>query len=242
MRLGSWGCPGDEVLAAYVDGALDDTAKNRTESHLADCASCRSVIGDVVTMRRSESVALPLGLEQRAIALTSPERHAGRRLLIPLTVGGVVALAFAVFLLRTPKTEISPISPSTVPSAGTNSPVVAKSEPPSISAPDSSNMVRKGIAFEPVPELIFPREGGVLKPSELNLRWKFVPRARYYEVHLVDSEGEPLWQGESQTAGIYVPGTVTLKDGAYFVWIAAHTEDGRVQKSSPVRFVVNSSR
>ena len=241
MKIG-WRCPGDEVLAAYMDGALDDTAKNKTESHLADCASCRSLIGDVVAMRRSQATLLPFGLEQRAIALTSPQRREGRRILIPLTVGSVIALALAVVLLRTPKKEISPISPSIVSPVGTNAPVVAKSEPPSISAPDSSNMVRKGTAFEPVPELILPREGGVLKPSELNLRWKFVPRALYYEIHLVDSEGEPVWQGESEATTTRIPISVAVKDGVYFVWIAANSKDGRVQKSPPVRFAVNSSR
>lgn len=242
MKLGSWGCPGEEVLAAYMDGVLDDRAKNKTESHLANCASCRSLISDVVAMRRTELVGPPLGLEQRAIALTSPQRRTGRRILIPLTVGSVAALAFAAVLLRTPKKEISTILPSTVSSVGANTPVVAKSEPPSISAPNSSNLVRKGTAFEPVPDLIFPKEGGVLKSRELNLRWKLVPRALYYEIHLVDSEGEPVWQGESQTANATVPVTAAVKDGAYFVWIEARTQDGQVQKSSPVRFLVSSSR
>jgi len=52
-RWRKWGCkcPSDNVLAGYIDGALDDAVRSRTESHLADCAECRALIGDVVTMQ-----------------------------------------------------------------------------------------------------------------------------------------------------------------------------------------------
>ena len=237
MKLWGWGCPGDDALAAYLDGTLDPAAKSEAELHLANCTACCSLIAEVVAMRRSEPTPLPFGLEQRAIAITSPQRNAGRRVLIPVTTALVIALSFTAIVLRTAKKEISTAPTSKV------SPVVAKSEPPpSLSVPATSNIVRQSASSDLVPGLIFPQENSVIKPGEFLMKWKAVPRARYYEVHLVDAEGEPVWQGESQTASTSVPGTVTLKVGAYFVWIAAHTEDGRVQKSSPVRFVVNSSR
>lgn len=237
MKLWNWGCPGDDVLAAYLDGTLDPAAKSKAELHLAKCAACCSLIADVVAMRRSQPTPLPLGLEQRAIALTSPKRNAGRRVLIPVTATLVIALSLTAIVLRTAKKEISTVPTSAGPT------VVAKSEPPpSLSAPPTSNIVRQSGPFDPVPDLLFPQENAVLKSGALVMKWKVVSRALYYEVHLVDVEGEPVWQGESQVASARIPFTVTLKDGAYFVWIAAHTEDGRVQKSSPVRFVVNSSR
>jgi hypothetical protein len=237
MKLWSRGCPDVDVLATYLDGNLDPEAKNKTELHLANCAACCSLVADVVAMWRSQPTPLPLGLEQRAIAITSPQRNAGRRLLIPVTAALVIALSLGAILLRTSKEEISAVPTSNV------SPVVAKSEPPpSLSAPATSDTVRQSAPSDPVPGLIFPRENAVIKAGELFMKWKAVPRASYYEVHLVDADGEPLWLGESQITGTRVPDTVALKDGAYFVWIAAHTEDGRVQKSSPVWFVVNSSR
>ena len=237
MKLWSWGCPGDDVLAAYLDGTLDLAAKSKAELHLANCATCCSLIADVVAMRRSQPTQLPFGLEQRAIAVTSPKRNARHRVLIPVTTALVIALSLAAILLRTGKKELSTVLTSKVP------PVVARSEPPrTLSVPATSNVMRQSAPSDPVPGLIFPQENAVIKPSELFMKWKAVPRAVYYEVHLVDAEGEPVWQGESQVASTRVPGTVTLKDGAYFIWIAAHTEDGRVQKSSPARFVVNSSR
>jgi len=237
MKLWSWGCPGDDVLAAYLDGTLDPAAKNKAELHLANCAACCSLIADVAAMRRSQPRPLPFGLEQRAVAVTSPRRNAGRRVLIPVTTALVIALSLAAMLLMTAKKEISTIPTSKV------APIVARTEPPpSLSVPATSNIVRQSGPSDPIPGLIFPQENAVIKPGELFMKWKAVPRARYYEVHLVDAEGEPLWQGESQAASTGVPGTVMLKDGAYFVWIAAYIEDGRVQKSSPVRFVVNSSR
>jgi anti-sigma factor RsiW len=41
-----------EELAGYVRGRLDSAGHARVERHLADCASCRSEVGDVVHLSR----------------------------------------------------------------------------------------------------------------------------------------------------------------------------------------------
>lgn len=231
-----WGlkCPSNDILAGYVDGGLDKAARRRTESHLADCAACRSLIGDVVTMRRLEATPLPLGLKQRAIASTAPSRTVPRWVLIPATAAGLTVVLIVVVLIRGPRNEISLISRSPV------APVVAKSETPTAPGGASPNIVRKSAPSESLPALIFPGDGRVVRPSELILKWKVVPHARYYEIHVVTPEGDPVWQSDSEGTDAKLSPGITLKDGTYFVWITAHLDDGRVEKSTPVRFVVNA--
>lgn len=233
-RRWRWKCPSDDVLAGYIDGALDEAVRRRTESHLADCAECRSLIGDVVTLRRREPTPLPLGLEQRAIASHAPNRRRRSWILIPATVAGITFASIAGFLLRGPRNEIGPVSAPPV------AQVMAKSEPASMPGQANSDVVRKSSSPELLPRLISPREGRVIRPSELILKWKLVPQAKYYEIHVVTAEGDPVWQSESEKTDIKLSPDVTWKEGTYFVWIAAYLEGGRVQKSAPVRFVVNA--
>jgi len=229
-------CPSPEILAAYIDGALDDAARCHTESHLADCAGCRSLIADVVTMQRLEATALPLGLKQRAIASTAPSRTVRRWLLIPVTAAGVTFVVIASFLLRGPRNEIGPISRSPV------APVVAKSETPLPPGQAAPNIVRRGAPLESLPTLISPRDGSVTGLNKLVLKWKPVARARYYEINVVTSEGDPVWQGQSNKTNANLSSSAVLKAGTYFVWITAYLPDGRLQKSAPVSFVVNAGQ
>jgi len=231
-----WGlkCPGNHILAGYLDGGLDEAATRRTESHLADCAACRGLVGDVVTMQRLEATPLPPGLKRRAIASTAPSRTVPRWVLIPATAAGLTVALTVVVLIRGPRNEISLISRSPV------APLVAKSETPTAPGGAAPNIVRKSAPSESLPALIFPGDGRVVRPSELILKWKVVPHARYYEIHVVTSEGDPVWQSDSERTDAKLPPDITLKDGTYFVWITAYLDDGRVQKSTPVRFVVNA--
>jgi len=234
MKRWIWGCPDEDLLAAYVDGTVQNATRQRTESHLAACAACRSLIADVVTMQRFEATPPPLGLEQRVIAITSADRRRERWVLVPLTAASLLALGLAFVLLRPPKQKIPIVSHSTT--VG----VVAKSEPPTIPGAKTSSIERKSTSLEPAPALVFPEEGRAVKRSDLSLRWQLVPHCRYYEIHLVNSEGAPVWQGASERTNIRIPDAVAVNDGTYFVWIAAYMNDGRIQKSSPVQFLVKS--
>lgn len=238
-RSRSWRlkCPGDDVLAGYLDGALDNAARTRIELHLADCTPCRSLIGDVAMMQRSDDdMPLPLGLKQRAVASTAPSPKRTRWILIPAAAAGFTFLLIVTVLLREPKNDVGPISTS--PGAA----VVAKSDIPLPVGQVTPNVVRKGPSLEALPILIAPREGSVIELDKPVFKWKPVSRARYYEIHVVTSEGEPVWQGQSNRIGGNLVAGTTLKNGTYFVWVSAYLVDGRVQKSAPVSFVVNASQ
>jgi hypothetical protein len=218
-----------------VDGALDNMARGQMESHLTDCTACRGVIGDVVKTQRLERNPLPLGLKQRAIASMVPNRKVRRWLLIPATAAGTACVLMA-FLLRGPQSEISSIPRLPV------APLTAKSEPLPTPGQGTPDRVRKSAPSESMPALIFPADGKVFRPSELIFKWRVVPHTRYYEIHVVTSEGDPVWESDSESTDAKLSPDITLKDGTYFVWITASLDDGRVQKSAPVSFVVNASQ
>jgi hypothetical protein len=88
--------------------------------------------------------------------------------------------------------------------------------------------------------LISPRDGSVTGLNKLVFRWKPVAGARYYEINVVTSEGDPVWQGKSSKTNANLSPGAALKDGTYFVWITAYLADGRLHKSAPVSFVVNA--
>jgi hypothetical protein len=73
-------------------------------------------------------------------------------------------------------------------------------------------------------------------------RWKTVPHSRYYEIHVVTSEGDLVWEGQSEASVLRPPADLRLNDGSYFVWITAYLESGREAKSAPVKFSLASSR
>lgn len=232
-----WRCPDDAVVAAYMDGVVDAASRSRIESHLTDCPYCRSLVADVVTMQRFDAPALPLGLTQRAIALLAPKSRRGRWIVVPaVAMAGATFVVIATLVLRSPQQVIVPNT------AAPAAPVLAKSEPAPTLSPPVADMVRKLASAAVLPSVVSPRPDKAVQSDQLEFKWKAVPRSRYYEIHVVTSEGDLVWEGQSEEPVLRLPGDVTLKDGPYFVWISAYLTDGRVQKSGTVRFQVAASR
>lgn len=231
-----WKCPQDGEIAAYLDGVADGTVKSRVESHLAECEYCRGLVADVVRIQRFDAPAVPLSLTQRAIALVAPKSGRAHWFLWPAATVAGTAMVIATLMLRSPQQLIVP-SPS-APAA----PVIAKSEPaPTVSRPDR-DIVRKLAPTGLLPTLISPKQDNVVAREQLEFKWKPVPQSRYYEIHVVNSEGDLVWEGPSDQVVLKLPGDLTLREGPYFVWISAYLYDGRIQKSAPVRFLVTASR
>src|SRR5215470_4495059 len=66
-RIRGWLCPGDHIVAAYVDGTLG-SEKTKFESHLVKCPHCRSAVADVVkTQRDAGAVVPPFEIVQKAM-------------------------------------------------------------------------------------------------------------------------------------------------------------------------------
>ena len=68
----------DEAVAAFADGVLSGTARERARRHCAECAECRTAVAvqreAVLALRAAPAPALPSGLldRLRAVPVTTP--------------------------------------------------------------------------------------------------------------------------------------------------------------------------
>jgi hypothetical protein len=229
-----WTCPDDQTIAAYVDNALSQNRKARVEFHVSKCERCRLIIADVVKL-------------QRELELPVPPFEFARKPVLPAVSGGfrwiwapaaamalIVLITITISLLRKPQ-ELLVLSAPT-PSV----PMIAKAEPlPSRNAP-AREILRKPQLPEVLPVILSPLQDSTVEREHLEFNWKPVSRSRYYEISVVTSEGDLLWEEQTEKSALHLPSDVVLKRGSYFVWITVYLFDGRVARSSPVRFVVKS--
>jgi hypothetical protein len=234
-------CPSAEQVAGYLELRLTPEGKARFEAHLAQCDFCIGFIGALARQEEAkEQVAVPAHLVREAIEAVPQKTSAGwswRWVLAPALASIVVVSAV---LLKPPKPP-----QFAVPHA--SSPTVEKITPPpavpqSQSRPAKAPEVRSLRPPASGPQLLEPRSGSVLPAAGLRFRWKAVADAAYYEVRVVNSEGDPVWGAESREAIAQTPADLSLRTGKYFVWVQAHLRDGRTLKSDTIGFrIVNSS-
>lgn len=228
-----WRCLDDDAVAAYLDGRLDDATRGKAQSHLAGCKACRSLVADVAAMRRLDPSPLPLGLKERAFRAALPVRNKRVGMIPVFAAAGIACFALVVFYVQGPqRLDLTPKSPAP--------PTVAKSQMPSIQGHGDSDIVRSLTPGPAAPTILSPTENATVRPGQLRFSWKSMPGAEYYEVHLVTTEGDPVWKGESKSSSLDLPPGTVLSEGTYFVWIDA-TINGTISKSIPVRFLVRKS-
>ena len=229
-----WTCPDDRTIAEYVDGALRQDGKARVESHLAKCERCRLIVADVVKLQREIDLpAPPSEIGRSVVRLAPPASRRSHWFWIPAAAMASIALvAMTISLLREPQKlrVMSPPSPS--------APMIAKAEPATPRSTPVPDVVRKSSAPEQLPVVLFPQAGSMTAGEHLQFKWTEVSRSRNYEVRVVTSDGDLVWEGQTMKSDLRLPDDVVLKAGTYFVWITANLADGRTAKSSPVQFIV----
>jgi hypothetical protein len=72
----------------------------------------------------------------------------------------------------------------------------------------------------------------------VEFRWKPVSGSRYYGVRVVRSDGDVVWEGQTEKSTWRLPSDVALKEDSYFVWVTANLADGGIAKSAPLKFLV----
>jgi len=230
-----WMCPDDQTIAEYVDGVLRQDRRARLEVHLAKCDRCRLMVSDVVKLQREVELPSP-PFEIAQIPVQCVPTVSARSIWIWAPAGAValiVLLTTTISLLREPQ-HVLVLSPPT-PSA----PMIAKLEPMLPRNAPRHEILRRPKLPEALPVILSPRQGSIVIRERLEFNWKPVSRSRYYEIRVVASDGDLLWEGQTGGSALRLPPDVVLKGGgSYFVWITAYLADGRVAKSSPVRFVV----
>jgi len=134
-----WNCPSEEVVAAYLDQALEAGKKGEFEGHLANCLYCRTLVADVVKLERLNDLAgAPAALIERVRSRARSKPGLFTWNWLPLATAGTLACAvLAAQLLRTPELSLTPNWPAPV------GPAISKSEPPPQALAPGSDIVRR---------------------------------------------------------------------------------------------------
>jgi hypothetical protein len=228
-----WYCPPDLQMARYLEGRLEATEKARFEAHLADCDACLSTVGALVRQQRSsEAVVVPPRLLQQAMqGRANAWRLSWKWLLAPAVAAVVMA---SVVWLRSPERGNFVASlPSAGPEAVTSSTAI-----PELPAaqPVQKQYVRKLQTPTPSFEVLEPRSGAQVTSDGLRFRWKPIGNVAYYEIRVVDVNGDIAWKGQTPEPAAEFPANVSLRPGKYFFWVSGYLNDGRIVKSGAIPF------
>jgi hypothetical protein len=230
-----WTCPNEETIGGYVDNALSETDKARVGLHLSKCERCRAIVADIVKLQRETELPVPpFELARRSVQSARATSASARWIWAPAAAAAlafIVLVTVVIGLLREPQKLLVSLAP---PSA----PMVAKAEPLTPRKTPTREILRKPEVSETLPVILSPQRDSAVVRGHLEFNWTPVLHSRYYEISLVTSDGDLLWEGQTEKSVFHLPSEVRLKRGSYFVWITAYLADGRMEKSSPVRFVV----
>lgn len=64
-------CPPPDIVAAYVDGHIEESSREGLERHLADCEACLGQVGLLARAENTPVGAVPAPLFDRAAAITA---------------------------------------------------------------------------------------------------------------------------------------------------------------------------
>ena len=228
-KLKSWRCFPEEEIGAYVDGVLSGARRKRVQGHLASCDYCLSRVGLLSRLRGEPEPEVPAELVARA------------RALVPAAGGAKPARRWAPAV--TWQWKLAAASVVAVLALGVWVRLSETSSLRSGSSEDLSSAVEQQMNRSqdepPLPDLLVPEEGSVLSASDLVFRWREVPRSLYYEVSLVNLEGDLVWQARSEATRLALPDDLSLASGArYFVWVQAYLPEGKASRSSARVFEV----
>ena len=253
-----WRCPDETILAAYVDRQLDTSARQSLEDHLSRCDSCLDQVSFLIKTADQEGVApVPAALLARTRKLVGEQKSP----LKSYRAWGWAAAAAACLLLagvfliarqgskspkeqfvakNEPTIEAPPITPAPTPSPAI-SPNIDRpnaSVPEKASKPTPATAVRSDAASAVSPTLIFPTERSSIKAGDLTLRWKPVSDVLFYEVSVMNQDGDQVLSLRTQQTELN-PSANLLPGQKYFVQITAALREGKTVKSNLVSFRVS---
>jgi hypothetical protein len=202
-------CPPDDVVAAYLDGTLDAVARDELEAHVARCDRCIALIGAAI---RSESTVAD---SRDDLLIARAARFARRRSTTPLPV---LATAAAVLL------GVGLVFSLGVPTASVDDAPTVRGE----------RLLDRGAA---VPTITAPLDRASIELGELEVDWSAVPGARYYEIRVVDDDGDLVVVQRVDGTEWKPAHDLALSPGSdFYVRVDAYTEDGRPHSSEHVLF------
>ncbi len=234
-----WACLGETQIAAYADRQLAGQAKERVETHLADCDFCLDQVAFLIRTQRAESPEpVPDWLLLRARKLTGEKtRPEGSAVWRWGKIAAATATACLVLVV-----SISLRHHQTVPTvAPRQTPVAMPLHVPGQTAPTTPSelppAVRGGLKSHLALTVVSPAAGSIVPENEIEFRWEPVSGALEYEVEVLTLDGDLVWKQRTVGSSIRLTGDVKLEAGhKYFVSVRAYLAEGKSVQSAPVAF------
>jgi len=209
-------CPDEIAIAGYVDGGLEDDARENVERHLVSCDECVRQVGFL--SRATDTPApqpAPEELQRRARELVSARKsrpaggRSSQRRWAALAAGVLLVTSVVLWNLQ------------------------------EHGATDEGGEIRLVGPAVMGPEVLHPIEGSTVPIDSLWIRWTPEPPSLFYEVRVVDGDGGLLWQDRVEGTEVLLPEGLGLIAGEdYYVRVSANLVGGKTLKSSHVGFRV----
>lgn len=205
------GCPPEQRIAAFVDGALSAAERAELQQHVDGCPSCFDLIASISAQ---EQEPLPTVEPHVRNAVLAPRgRVVFSRVLPALSVAA--ALVLAVIWLRHP------------------APVGSVAAAPTGSSASEDARTRSG-PFDGV-RVEQPTDGDIVN-GRPEIRWSAPPEAVAFDVVVTSSTGDVLWQRRVPAGSRSARIDVALPSGnACYVWVAALLPENRRLTSNVVK-------
>lgn len=212
-------CPDESRIAGYVDGGLDDAARQELELHLADCGHCLALVG-LLSRERHASTAEPVPAQVLVQARARQMRAPERRWQFAPQWAAAAALVLAVPLLlqlgRSPDAGLE----------GQGRPV----------QPVTRTFASPADALQ----VLAPRAGTTLDPERVQFRWTAVAGSPYYDVRIVTDDGAVVVRERVTGTAWQLPEQLQLQPGAeYFVHVDAYPSGDKAVSSDHIPFRVS---
>ncbi|MGD8358243.1 MAG: anti-sigma factor [Lysobacterales bacterium] len=201
-------------LAAFMDGGLSFEERAAAERHLAGCDHCLAQLAAMLRSAGGTDVpSLPAEVVEQAERLATPSQRR-RRTHFGWAAAAVLVLAVSIVSIQ-----------------WVGGPTAPEQEP---------TRETRYIDRQPLqPTLLAPREGSVIQPLEQVFRWTSVPGSLFYDVQLVNADGDLLLRERVDDTRWLIPKDLKLTPGAeYYVRIDAYVSDAKYLSSEHVAFSV----
>lgn len=213
-------CPDEHQIAGYVDGGLDETAREQVERHLADCGRCLELVGLLCRERGTEEIATvpdEVTASVPAVATNQPRRL--WRLAPRWAVAAALVLATPLLFQLGRNLD-----------GGTEGQGRPDAQATRTLAPADGAGVR----------LLSPDTGASVDARRLSFRWTEVSGTPYYDVRIVTDAGDVVIQQRVTGTTWRPPAELGLRPGAeYFVHIDAYPSGDKSVSSGHVPFRVS---
>lgn len=252
-----WSCPDDVQLASYVALSLSSSEREAVEAHIADCDFCLKQVAFLTqsaAWHNGEEVPSDLLAQARKLVTSKPGRviNWGWRWAAASAAFACLIVLVVVVVQRSARDSVTRPSENLVaqqiPSETVVPPVLVPERTPLRAEPTQSNQAPKPKPTQPpdvrgttaeqlLPKLISPRNGGIVRRDNLELRWTPVTEAIFYDVLITSAAGDVVFEKQTEDTALNLGSAAPLVPGTkYFATVRAHLRLGKTVKSSVVSF------